>query len=128
MTASSPVRAVVGMTALVLSAVVWFGPFLNEEQRPLVGYSLLMISILLDGSDRRESSGEYPAQIAWQDRDVGQKFSIIMFHLLIMALASVMAWGMATRIDAWYGPVLGALGMTAALGISWRNWKNRNAR
>jgi len=94
----------------------------------LVGYGLLITGLLISDRPQRDGGVAPLPKINWVDRDAGQKLSMIMFHLIILTFAAAISWTMVRRIDAWYGPVLGAVALTAASWLTFRNWKNRDAR
>lgn len=128
MTLGQPVRVAAGSAALVLGAAFTFGPFLAEESRDFAGMGCLLLGALL-GSERTGDRAEsQPLRVIWEERDPGQKFTLIMFHIVLLSVIAAFAWNLTTKIDAWYGAALGAFVLTAALALTWRNWKKRNAR
>lgn len=124
---SQSVKAMIGLLFFAIGAALAFGPFLSDDERSLVGCAFLIGGLLFSERPRHDDDSERPSPITWAERDGGQRFSIIMFHIVILTFAAAISWTMTTGFDAWYGPVLGALTLTTTIWLTFRNWKNRNA-
>ena len=87
-------------------------------------------SIGLQPPDRRALAERGPS-IPWDRRDAGEKFSIIMFHVVIAAAGLFAAWLLAgfgedTPAPLWRIALAAAL-VTIMAWKLWRNWTMRNA-
>lgn len=116
-----------------LAGAVYFSPELNDEIRSIGTSGLWMAAMIWSYAfePKLEPVIHLP-RIIWEDRDGGEKFSIVMFHLLIAAGATFFASQMVQMALAGDGNAWMAI-PAAAIVVStgwliWSNWKNRNAR
>jgi len=125
---SLPLRTAVATFLAVLAAAVWFLPTVDGELKSLFGLCLMLISAIVHPQTDRSDDDEKPPQIIWKERDAGEKFSIIMFHALILTGLAFLAIQLAEKVDGLLGNLLAASLLCAGVWLTVRNWKNRNAR
>ena len=89
------------------------------------------LSLWLQPPDTRALAERGPS-IPWTRRDAGEKFSIIMAHLLMAIFVLFFAALLTGLNDDTPAPawriVLAAVLVTGTAWQFWRNWINRNAR
>ena len=132
MATNLPLRAALSTALVVLAGAVYFTAVVPEGFRALVSPGILLVSMLVQPRAKRDDAGPRPARIIWDERDAGQKLSIVMFHALILGFAAFLAWQAGTaaygEAGAWWQIPLAVLFMAAVLWLTQRNWSNRNAR
>ena len=124
---SLPLRTAIASLFAVASAGVWFAASMEESSKSLLGTALMAISALIQPRavmDKREAK---PAPILWRDRDIGQQFSIIVFHGVVLTVIAGLAYLLATRLEGFVGNVLAAAILCTGVWMTVRNWKKRNA-
>ena len=128
-----PLRQQFSAILALMAVAVFFAPELSAEQRSL-GTSALWLAAIV--SDLLFSPKIAPAQqlprIIWDDRDEGEKFTIVMFHLLLASFGLFMSYQIALgalEADGVIWLVIPAAFIAAStVWLIWTNWKKRNAR
>lgn len=128
MTMSPTLRAAAGTFLAVFAAAIWFLPSIDDEVKALLGLCVMVVSAIVHPqTSESENQGQLP-RIIWAERDTGEKFSIIMFHAVILVALAFLAMQLAQLVDGILGNILAASVMCAGVWLTVRNWKNRNAR
>ena len=122
-----PLRTAAASMLAFASAAVWFATPMDEAAKSLLATALMVLSALLQPRNAEGDGQPQPAPILWRDRDVGQQFTIIVFHCVILSLLAGIAYMLATRIEGMAGNLLAAALLCAGVWMTVRNWKNRNA-
>ena len=124
-------RYLPGALAL-LAILVQFGPELSDTQRSLGSSSLWLAAMLFNFTVSSPDLDEKPPRIIWDERDGGEQFSIIMFHLLLLCISFFIAYRIALDANAPDGAkwmnILAALVAASGIWLMWSNWKKRNDR
>ncbi|MDA9918488.1 hypothetical protein N9D37_01185 [Erythrobacter sp.] len=122
------VRTAISTALLVAAMSIIFVPWDGGTSGIILLAGLLTSSMLIQPPRAQSPDAQSNERILWSERDIGQRFSIVMFQSLMWIAVAVLAWFISTEIG-------GLLGLSIAMGIiaisSWvilRNWKNRNAR
>ena len=124
---SLPIRSAIGILLATLSATLLFAPEVGPWERSTIGTALMAVSLLIFPQATPQVSDDRPP-ILWRDRDPGQQFSIIMFHVVMLGFVGFMAFQIANVFEGLLGIVLAAAILCAGVWLTVRNWKNRNAR
>lgn len=123
----------------ILSGVFWLAGMAlllltDKDSQNLAGLfsamACLAISVGVQPRDER-ALAERGAPIAWDQRDAGEKFSIIMFHFFV-GIGVLFTAGLLAGIGAdspvpFWRTALGAGLVTIMAWQFWRNWTKRNA-
>ncbi len=128
-----PLRQQFSVVLLLMAVAVHFAPELSAEQRSLGTSALWLAAILWDAVFSPKTAPiQQPPRIIWDDRDEGEKFTIVMFHLLLSSFGLFMAYQTmlgATSADGVSWLIIpAALIAVSTVWLVWTNWKNRNAR
>jgi hypothetical protein len=117
----------------LFAGAIMFFPELSSEQRSIGTTGLWLTATLLSFlfSPKQEPKSKLP-RIIWSERDEGEKFSIIMFHLLLATFGMFIAYLVALEAIAVDGAlwliIPAALIAASTVWMIWTNWSNRNAR
>ena len=126
-----PLRHLTAVVGAILVGAIYFVPGIPDNARQLTAMSVLMVSVIINRRNE-PAFGPRPPQGIWDERDSGEKFSIIMFHVLIGSFIAFLVWQqiqMALGANgAWWQFALAAMVTVASVWALWRNWSNRNAR
>ena len=124
---SLPLRTAAALLLALASAGVWFATAFDEEIQSLLATALMALSAFMQPRNVERKRPTQPAPVLWRDRDLGQQFTIIMFHGVVLTLLAGVAYLLATRIEGFAGNLLAAALLCAGVWMTVRNWKNRNA-
>lgn len=120
-----------GMLAL-LALFVHFSPQLSQTQQSLGSTALWAVALLINFNLSPSDFGEKPPRIIWDERDSGEQFSIVMFHLLLLTISFFIAYQIASDANAPDGAkwmnILAAAVAASGIWLIWSNWKKRNDR
>ena len=131
LTISAQIRHLIAVLGVILVGAIYSAPGIPDNMRQFTAMTVLMLFVLIS---RRSGStiGPRPPQLIWDERDSGEKFSIVMFHLLIGCFIGFLVWQQTQLAlgpnGAWWQLVLAGLVVVATIWTVWRNWSNRNAR
>ena len=128
-----PLRQQFSAVLILMAVAVHFAPELSSEQRSLGTSGLWLAAILWDAVfSPKTAPVQQPPRIIWDDRDEGEKFTIVMFHLLLSSFGLFMAYQIALgalETDGVFWLIIpAALIAASTVWLVWTNWKNRNAR
>jgi hypothetical protein len=128
-----PLRQQFSAVLLMMAVAVHFAPELSAELRSIATSGLWLAAILWDSvfAPKVELADSLP-RIIWDDRDEGEKFSIVMFHLLLAGFGLFMANQVAVKAIGDDGVlwliIPAALIAGSTVWFVWTNWSNRNVR
>ena len=131
MAITKPVRHLIAVLGVMLIGAIYYVPGIPDNMRQLTAMTVLLLSVLIN---RRSGTaiGPRPPQRIWDERDSGEKFSIVMFHLLVGSFIGFLVWQQVQMAlgpnGAWWQFVLAGMVTVASIWAVWRNWSNRNAR
>ncbi len=127
-----PFRKNLPALLLLLAILTQFTPQLSDFQRSLASSGLYFAAVQIYLVISPPDLGEKPPRIIWDERDSGEQFSIVMFHLLLLSISFFIAYQIASNANAPDGSkwmnILAAMVIVSGLWFVWSNWKNRNAR
>lgn len=128
-----PFRQQLPVVLAVLAMAVHFAPELTVEQRSFGSSALWLAAMLWNFAfSPKVEPVEQPPRIIWDERDDGEKFSLVMFHLVIGTVASILAYQILQQAVSPEGQIWmvmpAILIMASTCWLIWSNWKNRNAR
>ena len=109
-------------------SAVWIIPTIDDFARTTFGTGLMLLSAIAYPNNRSTEEADTVPRITWNERDVGERFSMVMFHLVILLGIAFFAWTLATSVEGWVGDVLAAALICAGIWLAVKNWKRRNAR
>jgi hypothetical protein len=118
---------------MMIAGMIHFAPALTPELRSLGTTGFWIAAMIWNFAfSPTPQAVDQPPRIIWDERDEGEKFSIVMFHLLICTVALFMAYQIILSAYAPDGSrwIIGAaMAIVASTSwLIWSNWKNRNAR
>jgi magnesium-transporting ATPase (P-type) len=126
-----PIRQLTAAVAVMLMGAVYFAPGIPDNMRQITALSLLLLSVLITRHREPATEPNSPRRI-WDERDSGERFSMIMVHVLIGSSITFLVWQqvqMATGPNgAWWQFVLAGLVTVSSIWAVWQNWSSRNAR
>jgi hypothetical protein len=118
---------------MLMAVAIQFAPELSAQNRSL-GTSALWIAAMFwnYATAPKIDLGERPPQIIWDERDEGEKFTIVMFHLVLLGVAMLIAYAMVDVANSpeghWWMNFPAAMVVGSSLWLIWNNWNDRNAR
>jgi hypothetical protein len=128
-----PFRSYVSKILLLFALVIYLAPELSEQVRSL-GASFFTIAAAIWNwifGPKPDPADRMP-RIIWDERDGGEKFSIIMFHLMLLIGGLTLAFAIARTANSpdgiWWMVFPAAVIAASTTWLIWSNWKNRNAR
>ena len=126
-----PIRHLTAVVSVILMGAVYFAPGIPDNMRQITAMSLLLLSVLIT-RHREPATEPKPQRRIWDERDSGERFSMIMVHVLIGSFIAFLVWQQVQMAlgpnGAWWQFVLAALVTVASIWALWRNWSSRNAR
>ena len=131
MTISKPVRHLMAALGVIAFGAIYFAPGIPGDVRQVSAMTVMMFAMLINRQGQ-PAFGPRPLQRIWDERDSGEKFSIVMFHVLIGSFIGFLVWQQVQMAlgpnGAWWQFVLAGMVTVASIWAVWRNWSNRNAR
>ena len=122
-----PLRTAAASIFAVASAAVWFATPMDDSAKSLLATALMVLSALLQPRNVEGEKSTQPPPILWRDRDIGQQFTIIMFHGVVLTVLAGIAYLLASSIEGFAGNLVAAALLCLGVWMTVRNWKNRNA-
>lgn len=128
-----PLRQQFSAVLALMAVAVFFAPELSAEQRSLGTSAFWLAAIVADLLfSPKTAPNQQPPRIIWDERDEGEKFTIVMFHLLLASIGLFMAFQIARgalETDGVIWLIIPAAFIAAStVWLIWTTWKNRNAR
>ena len=117
---------------MMIAIMMQFSPQLFDAQRSIGSSVFWCVAIILNFMISPPNLGERPPRVIWSERDGGEQFSIVMFHLLLLGASFFIAYQIALEANSLEGAkwmnILAAIVAASGIWLVWKNWKNRNAR
>jgi hypothetical protein len=126
-----PLRQAAGVLYATLLVGIYFVPGIPDNFRQPTAMTVLLLYVLINRRSKPAWAANPPRRI-WVERDMGEKFSIVMFHVLVGTFIAFLVWQQLQMAmgpnGEWWQFVLAGLVTAASIWAVWRNWSSRNAR
>jgi hypothetical protein len=126
------VRKNVPVVLALVALVVQFSPQLSDAQRSIGSSGLWLAAVIFNILVSPDNLEDSPPRIIWDERDSGEQFTIVMFHLLLLTISFFIAYQIAADANddggaSWMN-VLASLVAASGIWLVWTNWNKRNVR
>lgn len=132
MNLTTTARKNVPLVLALMAILVQFSPQLSDLQRSMASSGLWLAAVIFSHLISPHDLGERSPRIIWDERDSGEQFTIVMFHLLLLAVSFFIAYQIAADAnndgDATWMNVLATIVAASGIWLVWTNWKKRNVR
>ena len=116
----------------LMAILAQFSPQLSEAQRSLGSSVLWLAAMIFSHLVSPHDLEDSPPRIIWDERDSGEQFTIVMFHLMLLTVSFFIAYQIAANANndggARWMNVLATMVAASGIWLVWTNWKKRNVR